>query len=123
MGCRGSARNGSAAIDAPARAALFLSSCAFKADGVSAGGGAFDTPTGRRNLGGHHWASAKGAQITSNINAVTGDGGEVVLEKAALQELSDSLRGNLLLTGSEAYEKARSVINKSIDKYPALCRS
>jgi FAD/FMN-containing dehydrogenase len=59
-------------------------------------------------------------QVTSNINAITGDGGEVVLEKAAVQELSDSLRGNLLLTGSEAYDKARRVLNKSIDKYPAL---
>jgi FAD/FMN-containing dehydrogenase len=43
-------------------------------------------------------------QVTSNINAITGDGGDVVLEKAAVQELSDALRGN----------------NKSIDKYPAL---
>ncbi len=59
-------------------------------------------------------------QITSDVNAVTGGGADVVLEKAALQELSDSLRGNLLLTGSEAYEKARRVINKSIDKYPAF---
>jgi len=59
-------------------------------------------------------------QVTSNINAVTGDGGDVVLEKAAVQELSDALRGNLLLTGSEAYDQARRVLNKSIDKYPAL---
>ena len=59
-------------------------------------------------------------QVTSSINAVTGIGGEVVLEKAAVQELSDSLRGNLLLTGSEAYDKARRVLNKSIDKYPAM---
>ncbi|MCZ6826808.1 MAG: FAD-binding oxidoreductase [Gammaproteobacteria bacterium] len=59
-------------------------------------------------------------QVTSNINAVTGGGGGVVLEQAAIQELSDSLRGNLLLTGSEAYDKARRVLNKSIDKYPAL---
>jgi FAD/FMN-containing dehydrogenase len=59
-------------------------------------------------------------QVTSNINAITGDGGDVVLEKAAVQELSDALRGNLLLTGSEAYDKARRVLNKSIDKYPAL---
>ncbi len=59
-------------------------------------------------------------QVTSNINAITGDGADVVLEQAAVQELSDSLRGNLLLTGSEAYDKARRVLNKSIDKYPAL---
>ena len=59
-------------------------------------------------------------QVTSNINAITGTGDEVVLEKAAVRELGDSLRGNLLLTGSEAYDKARRVLNKSIDRYPAL---
>lgn len=59
-------------------------------------------------------------QVTSNINAVTGDGADVVLEKAALQELGDSLRGSLYFTGSEAYERARRVLNKAIDKYPAF---
>ncbi|MDH4073176.1 MAG: FAD-dependent oxidoreductase [Gammaproteobacteria bacterium] len=59
-------------------------------------------------------------QVTSNVDAVTGDGARVVLEKAALQELSDSLRGNLLVTGSDGYDVARRVLNKSIDKYPAL---
>ncbi len=72
--------------------------------------------------GGQAFASVLQAltQVTSNINAVTGNGGDVVLEKAAVQELSDSLRGNLLLTGSDAYDKARRVLNPSIDKYPAL---
>ena len=59
-------------------------------------------------------------QVTSDVDAVTGGGAEVTLEKAALQELSDSLRGHLLLTGSEGYDKARRVLNKSIDKHPAL---
>jgi hypothetical protein len=59
-------------------------------------------------------------QVTSEVNAVTGNGAEVTLEQAALQELSDSLRGHLLLTGSEGYDKARRVLNKSIDKHPAL---
>ena len=59
-------------------------------------------------------------EVTSNISAVTGNGAPVVLEKAALQELSDSLRGGLYLTGSEAYEKARKVLNKAINKYPAF---
>lgn len=58
--------------------------------------------------------------ITSSIPAITGDGGEVELEEAALKELQESLRGNLLLSGSEAYEKARRVLNPSIDKHPAL---
>ncbi|MDX1404224.1 MAG: FAD-dependent oxidoreductase, partial [Woeseiaceae bacterium] len=59
-------------------------------------------------------------QVTSNIDAVTGDGADIVIEKAALQELSDSLRGGLYVTGSEEYELARKVLNKSIDKYPAF---
>lgn len=59
-------------------------------------------------------------QVTSNVDAVTGNGESVVLEKAAVQELSDSLRGKLLVTGSDGYDMARRVLNKSIDKYPAL---
>ena len=35
-------------------------------------------------------------------------------------ELGDSLRGNLLLPGHEAYEEARRVLNASIDKHPAI---
>ncbi len=59
-------------------------------------------------------------EVTSNINAVTGDGAPVVIEKAALQELRDSLRGDMFFTGSEAYEQARKVLNRSIDRYPAF---
>jgi FAD/FMN-containing dehydrogenase len=59
-------------------------------------------------------------QATADIDAVTGDGGRVVLEKAAINELGSSLRGNLLLTGSDGYDVARRVMNGSIDKYPAL---
>ncbi|MGH8224254.1 MAG: FAD-binding oxidoreductase [Woeseiaceae bacterium] len=56
----------------------------------------------------------------TDIEAVTGDGAGVVLEKAAVNELGAALRGNLLLTGSEGYDVARRVMNASIDKYPAL---
>ncbi len=63
-----------------------------------------------------------GASMTvdADINAFTGDGAEVTLKSAAVQELGDSLRGNLLLPGHEAYEEARLVLNASIDKHPAL---
>lgn len=57
---------------------------------------------------------------SSDIDAVTGDGAGIVLEKAAVNELGEALRGNLLLTGSEGYDVARRVLNASIDKYPAL---
>jgi len=59
-------------------------------------------------------------KVDADINAFTGDGAEVTLKRAAMQELGDSLRGNLLLPGHEAYEGARRVLNASIDKHPAL---
>jgi hypothetical protein len=58
--------------------------------------------------------------IDTDIVAVTGDGTDVTLAKAAVQELSDSLKGKLLLPGSPAYEDARQLINPSFDKYPAM---
>ena len=63
--------------------------------------------------------SASGA-VDADINALTGDGAEVTLQRAAVKELGESLRGNLLLPGHEIYEEARRVLNASIDKHPAL---
>ena len=60
------------------------------------------------------------AQITADVSAVRGDGGEVTLQKAAVRELAESMRGQLLLPAHEAYDDARRVMNASIDKYPAL---
>jgi len=59
-------------------------------------------------------------EVTGEISAVSGAGAEISLEKAAVQELSDSLRGNLLLPGNAGYDVARRVLNESIDKHPAL---
>jgi hypothetical protein len=59
-------------------------------------------------------------QVAGNINAVTGSGAQVTLEQAAVQELSDSLRGRLLLPGAEGYDAARAVLNPTINKFPAL---
>lgn len=59
-------------------------------------------------------------KVSSDINAVTGNGAAAVLEKAAVQEFSDSLSGNVLVMGSDGYDIARRVLNKSIDKFPAL---
>ena len=58
--------------------------------------------------------------VPSDINAVTGDGAEVTLAQAAVQELSNSLKGKLLLPGSEAYDEARTLLYPSYDKHPAL---
>ena len=59
-------------------------------------------------------------KVDADVNAVTGDGASVTLARAAVQELGESLRGNLLLPGHAAYEEARRVLNASIDKHPAL---
>ncbi|HSM30470.1 MAG TPA: FAD-binding oxidoreductase [Woeseiaceae bacterium] len=59
-------------------------------------------------------------QISGDVRAVTGDRNEIMLERAAVQELADSLRGNLLLPGNPGYDVARRVLNQSIDRHPAL---
>ncbi len=70
----------------------------------------------------HSYSKILGASsmVEADINALSGDGADVTLKRAAVQELGDSLRGNLLLPGHEAYEEARRVLNASIDKHPAL---
>ena len=59
-------------------------------------------------------------RVDRDIDAITGDGASVTLQRAAVQELGESLRGNLLLPGHAAYEDARQVLNASIQKHPAL---
>ena len=60
------------------------------------------------------------SEVSSDVNAVTGSGAQITLEQAAVKELSDSLRGRLLLPGAEGYDAARRVLNPVIDKHPAL---
>lgn len=60
------------------------------------------------------------SEVSSDVNAITGSGAQVTLEQAAVKELSDSLRGRLLLPGVEGYDAARRVLNPVIDKHPAL---
>ena len=60
------------------------------------------------------------SEVSSDVNAVTGNGTQITLEQAAVKELSDSLRGRLLLPGVEGYDAARRVLNPVIDKHPAL---
>ncbi len=58
--------------------------------------------------------------VTSSIVGRSGDGNEVTIEKAALKELKDALRGRLLLAGNDGYDAARRVLNPSINRHPAL---
>ena len=60
------------------------------------------------------------------IDAVSGSGEEISLERAAVRELAESLSGELYLRQHAGYESARTVWNGMIDKHPALivqCRS
>jgi FAD/FMN-containing dehydrogenase len=58
--------------------------------------------------------------VEADIDAITGDGASVTLQRAAVQELGESLRGNLILPGHAVYDDARRVLNASISKFPAL---
>jgi hypothetical protein len=59
-------------------------------------------------------------EVSSSIEAVTGTRTAIEIEKAALDELKSSLRGNMLLPGNPGYDVARRVLNPGIDKHPAL---
>ena len=53
-------------------------------------------------------------QVTTNTGSVS------ILEEAAVEEFRASLRGELLCSGSDAYDKARMVWNAMIKKRPAM---
>lgn len=59
-------------------------------------------------------------RVTDEIEAATGTGVATTIERSALQELRDALRGAVLLPGDPGYDVARKVLNESIDKHPAL---
>jgi len=65
-------------------------------------------------------AMADEAAVSAGVKAVTADGKEVLLEKSAVQEFADSLRGSVALPGSEAYETSRLLLNPRVNRYPAL---
>ena len=55
-----------------------------------------------------------------DVAAVTGDGGEIMLRGADIQDLAKKLHGQLLLAGDRGYDDARRILNPSFDKHPAL---
>ena len=58
--------------------------------------------------------------VPADIDAVRSNGSEVTLAQAAVQELSDSLKGKLLLPSTPGYDDARFLLQTKYDKYPAL---
>jgi len=59
-------------------------------------------------------------EVVSDVVAVTSTGGETSLERAAVKELQESLRGELMMPGNAGYDHARAVWNGMIDKHPAI---
>lgn len=60
------------------------------------------------------------ASVDHDLDAVTADGKSITLKRAEVQELGESLRGNLLLPGHAAYDPARRVWNAQMIKRPAF---
>jgi len=56
----------------------------------------------------------------TSIPAISLDGAAIELEQAAINELGDSLTGNVLLSGHPEYDSARMIWNGMHDKRPAL---
>jgi len=56
----------------------------------------------------------------TSIPAVSLDGAEIELERAAINELGESLSGQVLLSGNPEYDTARTIWNGMHDKHPAL---
>ena len=56
----------------------------------------------------------------SDVEAMTGDGKQVLLKAAEVRDFAASLRGELLLRDSAGYEAARHVWNGAFDRHPAL---
>ena len=59
-------------------------------------------------------------QAEAGIRAVSLDGAEIELERAAVRELGERLSGPVLLSGDPQYDAARKIWNGMHDKRPAL---
>ncbi|HUF74189.1 MAG TPA: FAD-binding protein [Gammaproteobacteria bacterium] len=84
--------------------------------------GAMAAAVGASFAGRAAWSAILGPslRVDRDIDAVTGDGASVTLARASVQELGESLRGNLVLPGHPVYDEARRVINAQMNRFPAL---
>jgi hypothetical protein len=60
------------------------------------------------------------SQVVDDVSAVSRNGSETVLQKAAIKELRDSMRGQVLLPDNIGYDDARKIWNGMFDRRPAL---
>jgi len=59
-------------------------------------------------------------EANTSIRAISLDGAELELERAAIKELGESMTGPILLSGNPEYDGARKVWNGMHDRRPAL---
>ena len=64
--------------------------------------------------------STAAPRADTGIPAISLNGSEIELEKAAVNELADSMAGDVLLSGHPTYDSARKIWNGMHDKRPAL---
>jgi FAD/FMN-containing dehydrogenase len=60
------------------------------------------------------------ASIANDVEAVTGDGKQVLLKAADVRDFAAGLRGELLVRDSAGYDSARRVWNGAFDRHPAM---
>ena len=56
----------------------------------------------------------------NDVEAVSGDGKQILLKAADVRDFAASLRGELLVRDSAGYDSARHVWNGAFDRHPAL---
>ena len=71
-------------------------------------------------LSGCNRQTPEAAQVETSLRAVSLDGAEIELERAAVRELGESLSGPVILAGDPQYDAARKIWNGMHDKHPAL---
>jgi hypothetical protein len=59
-------------------------------------------------------------EANTSLAAVSLDGAEIELEKAAIREFGESLTGPVILSGHPEYDNARKIWNGMHDRHPAL---
>lgn len=59
-------------------------------------------------------------EADTNLAAISLDGAEIELEKAAIRELGDALTGPVILSGHPEYDGARKLWNGMHDRHPTL---
>jgi FAD/FMN-containing dehydrogenase len=60
------------------------------------------------------------SSVDHDLDALTADGEGITLPRKSVQDLADSLRGNVILAGHPTYDPARRVWNAQMNRRPAL---